>query len=220
MGTLSESAIAQNLGHEANLALLEKSLNQETTKLRDDISLLKVLTTNVQRTRNEVTSRLDPSSQILDHLQHVATNLGDQQTTFVKNMEYYMYRIGVQFETSPVLQDRLQTVTGSTPPTPSPPNKWPTRTVLDSQTILELQMENNKKSQQINIKTCTITELETAVQDLEEDLQTARSRIEALHANMAVLQQANIDLRKINSESLLIKAKANSDPTHLSTTQA
>ena len=118
-----------------------------------------------------------------------------------------MYQIGVQFESSPVHQDRLQKVTGSTPPIPSPPNKWPTRTVLDSQTILELQMENDKKTQEINIKTCTITELETAVQDLEEDLQMARSRIEAFHADMAVLRQANLDLRKINSESLKIRSK-------------
>ena len=91
--TLSESALAQALGQEANLALPEKAVNHKTSRLRDDISHLKVLSQNIQRSQNELTSSLHPSSRIVDQIQSA-----DQQRTFIKTMEYYMYSIRIQFE--------------------------------------------------------------------------------------------------------------------------
>ena len=149
----------------------------------------------------------------------MATGLADEQTTFTKTMEYYMYRIGVQFRTNPHLLVRLKKMSGATPPTPTAPSHWPTRTIEDHQTIVQLEADILKKDQKLRLKICANTALETTVSDLVEDLCKARSRTEALHSDMAVLHQAHLVLRKIQSDSL-IKAKTDDHPSHLSTAQA
>ena len=93
--TVIEAATAQALGQEANVALLEKSINHESSLLRDDISHLKVLAQTIHRFQVDLAATLSPSSSILTQLQRVASSLDDRQISYVKTMEYYMYRIGV-----------------------------------------------------------------------------------------------------------------------------
>ena len=74
--TIMESATAQALGQEANVALLEKSINHESSLLRDDISHLKVLTQTIHRFQLDLAANLSPSSRILTQLQHLAWMIG------------------------------------------------------------------------------------------------------------------------------------------------
>ena len=137
--TVIEAATAQALGQEANVALLEKSINHESSLLRDDISHLKILAQTIHRFQVDLAATLSPSSRILTQLQLVASSLDDRQISYVKTLEYYMYRIGVQFEESPFLQDRLRKMSGVTPPPPSAPNKWPPRTISDREHIIKVK---------------------------------------------------------------------------------
>ena len=57
--TVIEAATAQALGQEANVALLEKSINHKSSLLRDDISHLKVLAQTIHRFQ---AANLSPSS--------------------------------------------------------------------------------------------------------------------------------------------------------------
>ena len=104
-----------------------------------DVHGWEVLSQNIQWSQNELTPSLHPSSRILHQIQSVATRLADQQNTFTKTVEYYMYWIGLQFEANPHLQVRLKKMSGATPPTPTAPIHWPTRTVEDHQTIIQLE---------------------------------------------------------------------------------
>ena len=134
--TLQEVAVAESLHRPANLASLKKSVNHETSLLRDDVSCLKIISDNIQRTQADITARLHPHS---NQIQKMATGLEDHQLTFMKHLENYMYRIGVHFKTSPILQDSLLPVSGDQPPTPLQPTEWPKRTVQDRDTITQLQ---------------------------------------------------------------------------------
>ena len=62
--------------------------------------------------------------------------------------------------------------------------------------------------------------METAVSDLEEDLCNARSRTEALHSDLSTLRQANLDLRKVQNDSLQTMSRPADHPAHLSKVQA
>ena len=184
------------------------------------MSHLKVRSQTIQRVQNELTSSLHPSSRILHQLQTVASGLEDQQTSFIKNMEYYMYHIGVQFETSPLLHDRIKPTTDAPPPIPPSPSQLPTRSIAVQQTIIQLKDDLLKRDQELNLKICANTELESSIADLEESLHIAESRINGLHSDMSTLREYNMDLRKIVADCAQTKAKPESDPTLLSTTQA
>ena len=218
--TVIEAATAQALGQEANVALLEKSINHESSLLRDDISHLKVLAQTIHRFQVDLAVTLSPSSRILTQLQRVASSLDDRQITYVKTLEYYMYHIRVQFEESPFLQDRLHKMSGATPPPPSAPNKWPPRTITDRETIIKLKSELITQEQELRLQICSVTNLEAAVNELEENEVIANRRINSLNSELTVKKQENLDLRRINSECALTKAKPDHDPTHLSVTQA
>ena len=218
--TLKETTAAQALCQEANLVTLERTNNTDSLKIRDEVSHVKVISQNIQRNINELTASLHPSSRILHQLQAAATGLADQQTTFTKNMEYYMYKIGIKFDTHPLLQGTVQKTTGATPPIPLPPNHWPTRSLDDRQKIIQLEADILKKDQELRLKICANTALETAVSDLEEDLCNARSRTEALHSDLSTLRQANLDLRKVQTDSLQAMSRPEDHPAHLSKVQA
>ena len=212
--TLKETTAAQALCQEANLVTLERTNNTDSLKIRDEVSHVKVIGQNIQRNINELTASLHPSSRILHQLQAVATGLADQQTTFTKNMEYYMYKIGIKFDSHPHLQGSVQKTTGATPPVPPPPS------MDDRQKIIQLEADILKKDQELRLKICANTALETAVSDLEEDLCNARSRTEALHSDLSTLRQANLDLRKVQSDSLQTMSRPADHPAHLSKVQA
>ena len=218
--TLKETTAAQALCQEANLVTLERTNNTDSLKIRDEVSHVKVIGQNIQRNINELTASLHPSSRILHQLQAVATGLADQQTTFTKNMEYYMYKIGIIFESHPHLQGSVQKTTRATPPVPPPPSHWPTRSMDDRQKIIQLEADILKKDQELRLKICANTALETAVSDLEEDLCNARSRTEALHSDLSTLRQANLDLRRVQSDSLQTMSRPADHPAHLSKVQA
>ena len=131
-----------------------------------------------------------------------------------------MYKIGIKFDTHPLLQSNVQRTTGATPPIPTPPNHWPTRTMDDRQKIIQLEADILKKDQELRLKICANTALETAVSDLEEDLCNARSRTEALHYDLSTLRQANLDLRKVQSDSLQAMSRPEDHPSHMSKVQA
>ena len=116
--TLQEVAMAESLHQAVNLASLEKSVNHETSLLWDDVSRLAIISDNIQPTQADITARLHPHSRVLNQIQKTATGLEDQQITFMQHLEYYMHRIGVHFETSPILQDRLKSVSGEKNPPP------------------------------------------------------------------------------------------------------
>ena len=218
--TLKETTAAQALCQEANLVTLERTNNTDSLKIRDEVSHVKVISQNIQRNINELTASLHPSSRILHQLQAMATGLADQQTTFIKNMEYYMYKIGIKFDSHPLLQGSVQKTTGATPPVPPPPSHWPTRSLDDRQKIIQLEADILKKDQELRLKICANTALETAVSDLEEDLCNARSRTEALHSDLSTLRQANLDLRKVQTDSLQTMSRPADHPAHLSKVQA
>ena len=127
--TLQEVALTESLHQAANLVSFEKSVNHETARLRDDISRLSLTSDNIHRTQGDVSARLLPHSQALHQLQKTAESLEDHQLSFMKDMEYCMHRIGIYFQSSPILQDLLQPVQGHPPPTPEQPIEWPTHTV-------------------------------------------------------------------------------------------
>ena len=78
-----------------------------------------------------------------------------------------MHRIGVRFQESPQLRDRLQRPEGIPPPVPLPPGRWPTRTPDDPQTIIKLQQELVDPEQQYNFKVCAVANLEETTSKLE-----------------------------------------------------
>ena len=184
--TVIEAATAQALGQEANVALLEKSINHESSLLHDDISHLKILAQTIHRFQVDLAATLSPSSRILTQLQRMASSLDDRQTSYVKTLEYYMYRIGVQFEESPFLQDRLRKMSGATPPPPSAPNKRPPRTISDREHIIKLKSDLITQEQELRLQICSVSHLEAAVNELEENAVIANRRINSLHSELII----------------------------------
>ena len=124
--TIKENALSQALCQEANLVTLERANTHETLKVRDEASHVKVLSQNIQRNLNELTASLHPSSRILHQIQAAATGLADQQSTFTKNMEYYMYKIGVKFETHPSRKPQVPPLLLHHPRVTGPHDLWKT----------------------------------------------------------------------------------------------
>ena len=188
--------------------------------MREDISQLRTLTQTVHRDQQDVKSRVAPSAKAITQLQRIASGLSDQQITFMKSLEYYMHRIGVRFEESPQLRDRLQTPEGIPPPVPLPPGRWPTRTPDDQQTIIKLQQEHMDLEQQYNFKVCAVANLEETTNELEREAQVASNRIDALHTDIVSLWKENADLKKINVECSATEDLSDNDPSLYTTTQA
>ena len=111
-------------------------------------------------------------------------------------------------------------MSGATPTPPSAPNKWPPRTITDRETIIKLKSELITQKQELRLQICSVTNLEAAVNELEENAVIANRRINSLHSELTLKKQENMDLRRINSDFALTKAKTDHDPTHLSVTQA
>ena len=213
--TLQEVAMAESLQQAANLAALECSVNHQTSILRADISRLAITSDNIQRTQADVTARLHPQSRVMHQLQKTASGLSDSHSTFPHHMEYYMHRIGVQFEESPILQDLLKPVSGDKPPTPLHPGAWPKRSATDRDTITQLQDQITALEQELNLCTCDNSCLENTVVDLEEKNTTANRRIEDLHYQLGTLRKANSDLSKASSDAIQAQSKTSDDPSHL-----
>ena len=218
--TLQELAMAESLQQAANLAALERSVNHQTSILRADISRLAITSDNIQHTQADVTAHLHPQSRVMHQLQKTASGLSDSHSTFLHHMEYYMHRIGVHFEESPILQDLLKPVSGDKPPTPLHPGAWPKRSATDRDTITQLQDQITSLEQELNLRTCDNSCLENTVVDLEEKNTTANRRIEDLHYQLVSLREANSDLSKASSDAIQAQSRTSDDPSHLSITQA